>query len=289
MTATIKFISNAVGDGLHNDHNDVGALQQLLLAAGVHVHGGADRRWGKSTAGALSEYQKKKGVPQKARVDLGDELLLKLAMDAKILIPMPGLAGVSGLLQTHKWFADNGIKYQQGAESGGGNRAIYGLEGTRSYAVQTTDSEFRAGPVQMDCTTYVNLMLSIYIQGHAHMAPYEASCKAYGEASNNHCARERYGLQLVNRLEGQFPAQKKVNYFKTADQIIEATRNSAGRLFVLEVGGGSLGGVKHMALYLNGDVYECTTHQPNSACIKRNIALFMANKQAQIIYLFGPR
>jgi hypothetical protein len=141
----------------------------------------------------------------------------------------------------------------------------------------------------MDCTTYVNLMLSIYIQGHAHMAPYEASCKAYGEASNNHCARERYGLQLVNRLEGQFPAQKKVNYFKTADQIIEATRNSAGRLFVLEVGGGSLGGVKHMALYLNGDVYECTTHQPNSACIKRNIALFMANKQAQIIYLFGPR
>ena len=63
MTATIKFISKPVGDGLHNDHNDVGALQQLLLAAGIRVHGGADRAWGKNTAGALREYQKKKRSP----------------------------------------------------------------------------------------------------------------------------------------------------------------------------------------------------------------------------------
>jgi hypothetical protein len=126
-------------------------------------------------------------------------------------------------------------------------------------------------------------------RGNAHGTPYDASCMAYGDLGNNHCARERYGFPLVYRQEGQFPAEKKLNYFKTADQIVEATRNYMGKLFVLEVGGGPLGGVSHMALYFNGDVYECTTHQVGSACIKRNIAVFMANKAGKIIYLFGPR
>jgi hypothetical protein len=44
-----------------------------------------------------------------------------------------------------------------------------------------------------------------------------------------------------------------------------------------------------MALYLGGTVYECTTHQPGSACINRTIEQFMANKTGRIIYLFGPR
>jgi len=61
MASTINFINNAVGDGLHNHWRDVRSLQQLLIAAGVRVHGGADGRWGQGTGDALIEYQKKKG------------------------------------------------------------------------------------------------------------------------------------------------------------------------------------------------------------------------------------
>jgi hypothetical protein len=298
MGATIKFIQHPVGEGLPNRRSDVLALQQLLIAAGINVKGGADGGWGKHTGDALIEYQNKKtpsapnavsASPQKLKVEPGDEILLQMAVDAQIVIPMPIGPGATGLQQTHKWFSDNGIKYQQGAESGGGNRAIYGVEGDKRYAVQQTNFGYYAGPIQMDCTTYVNLMLSIYIQGQVHTAPYDASCKAYGAASNNHCARERYGLPLVYRIEGQGPAQKKQNFFKTADQIVDVTKSSPGKLYVLEVGGGAQGGVSHMAICLGEKIYECTTNQPRSACIDRTVAEFMANKQGKIIYVFGPR
>lgn len=93
----------------------------------------------------------------------------------------------------------------------------------------------------------------------------------------------------MSRLEGQPLKQKKLNYFKTADEITAATGNYAQKLFVLEVGGGAAGGVSHMALFSNGDVYECTNHQPAASCLKRSLAEFMSNKKGKIIYLFGPR
>src|SRR5271157_4444522 len=134
MSATINFIKHAVGDGMHNHHSDVRSLQKLLIAAGIQVQGGADGGWGKHTGDALVEYQKKKGAPEKRQVNPGDDILTQMAADAKIVLPLPAAQGLSGLLQTHKWFTDNGIKYQQGAESGGGNRAIYGVEGDKRYA-----------------------------------------------------------------------------------------------------------------------------------------------------------
>ena len=289
MTATIRLIDHPVGADVHNRPSDVKALQQLLIAAGTHIPGGDDGGWGKHTAAALEQYQEKKAAPVSSRVDPGDDILLKMAMDGQILIPMPSTSGTAGLLQMHKWFVDNQIKYQKGAESGGGTRATYGVEGNRSYAVQTCNARFERGPVQMDCTTYANLMLSVYLQGHIHSAPYDACCKLYGETSNNHCARERYGFPLVCRQEAASPVPKALNYFKTAAQIADACKNSPNRLFVLEVGGGAAGGVSHMALFLGGDVYECTNHQPAAACIKRGLPIFLANKANKIFYLFGPR
>ena len=289
MTAAIRLVNQPVGADVHNHVSDVKALQQLLMAAGIHVPGGDDGGWGKHTATALEQYQKQKGAPVRPHVDPGDDILMKMAMDAKILIPMPGISGITGLLRMHKWFADNQIKYQKGAESGGGNRATYGVDGNKNYAVQTCNGRFERGPIQMDCTTYANLMMSVYLQGHIHSQPYDASCKAYGETSNNHCARERYGFPLVCRQEAQFPVPNVLNFFKTADQINAACKNSPTRLFALEVGGGLAGGVSHMALYLGGDVYECTNHQPTAACIKRSLPIFASNKVGKIFYLFGPR
>jgi hypothetical protein len=99
-------------------------------------------------------------------------------------------------------------------------------------------------------------------------------------------------LPPVYRVEGTGPTRKQLNFFKTEDQIVEATQNSQGRVFVLEVGSGPQGGISHMAIYLggkNGGVYECTTNQPNSACIDRKLSEFLAHKQGKIFYLFGPR
>jgi hypothetical protein len=158
------------------------------------------------------------------------------------------------------------------------------------------------GPVQMDCTTYVNLMVSIYLFGDARNAHYDADCSKFGGDSDFHCARDRYGYKRVNRSEKQGKAEKQLGYFTKAEQVLTATEQGPERLYVLEVGSPRdvkgkdkqgdevtvmhVGGVTHMALLYNKRVYECTTHQPGAACIDRTIEKFMTNKRT--VYLFEP-
>ena len=53
----------------------------------------------------------------------------------------------------------------------------------------------------MDCTTYANLMLSVYLYGNAHNPAYDGDCRKIGEVSSFHCARDRYGFMIVNRRD----------------------------------------------------------------------------------------
>jgi hypothetical protein len=280
-----------VGAGGVNFGEDVAHLQQLLIAAGETVPGGADGRWGTGTAGALKRFQKKhagRGVKEVPCLLPGDHALLVMAWKAGILIPMPGKGGMPGVQKLHDWFRGQGVKYNSGAEDGGGNRAIWGVHGDPRYAVQLTNRKFLAGPIEMDCTTYVNLMLSVYVTGHCHAAPYAASCSAFGGIGDNHCARDRYHLPLVERTVGTGASAKKVRHFETTAQISQALARDSGGLYALEVAHAGTGSVSHMVLYRNGLVYECTTHQTASACISRPIEKFGAHKAGKIFYMFGP-
>ena len=291
MTATRQFVTARVGDGGVKRGSQVAALQQLLLAAGMDVPGGADGGWGDNTAKALEAFQKKhaqQGVPVRRYVEAGDYCLLLMAWDAEILIPMPGKTGMAGVKEMHEWFSKRSTPYNAGAEKGAGDRAIYGVSGRSDYAVQTTSMQYLAGPVEMDCTIYVNLMLSIYSSGCAHAAPYDASCASFGAVSTLHCARDRYSYPLVRRQVGEGKDAKSVGAFSDADQIRSAA-SARGSLYVLEVGEGKSGAVKHMTLLYDDTVYECTTGQSGSSCISRSLDQFMENKKGKIIYLFGPR
>lgn len=288
MAATKKLLSRRVGEGGVKHGSDVKNLQDLLLAAGQPVEGGADGDWGDKTKNALEAYQKKcnrLSISVRPYVEPEDLVLMCMAGDANILVPLFGGQRTLGCSKLQQWFENKRIKYNAGAERGEGNRAIYGVEGWTQYAVQTTDGRFKRGPVEMDCTTYVNLMLSVFLQGHAHSSPYDASCKDFGGTSAQHCARDRYNFPLVRRVEDG----KTYNFFKTAEQIKQATRLHHDKLFVMEVGRGSAGAVKHMSLLYNDVAYECTTGQPQHACVGRSLETFMENKSDAIIYLFGPR
>jgi hypothetical protein len=271
MPATFEFISRTVGDknsvGVKatNRRSDVKALQQLLMAAGETVEGGDDGGWGQKTGDALESFQRKharQGLTPKRFVEPGDYVLLLLAWRANILVPMPGHAGMAGVLAMHKWFVDNLIKYNSGAENGAGNRVTYGLEGDTRYGVQRTSAKWLKGPVEMDCTTYVNLMLAIYGSGHIHSAPYDGLCP-FGGTSATHCGRDRYQLPLIRRsVTDKAGKASPVNYFATAEQITAATQSDPSGLYVIEVALGGSGYVKHMGLLHNGTVYECTTSNP---------------------------
>lgn len=292
MPATRKFIEHPVGDKAINKSGDVRALQRLLIAAGETLEGGVDGNWGDKTAKALASFQSrhhKEGLKPKRLVTPGEYSLLLMAWRAGILIPMPGKAGMPGVLAMQEWFTKGLIKYNAGAEKGQGNRAIWGLDGDPRYCVQTTSGHFAKGPVEMDCTTYVNLMISIFMNGHAHTAPYDARCSAFGGTSPAHCGRDRYGLPLVSRqitVKAGTPAT--VNYFETAEQLAAATASDTNGLYVIEVAATGTGSVSHMTLLHNGTVYECTTGQSGSSCIQRSIADFAKLKKGKIYYLFGP-
>ncbi len=291
MAATRKFLSLSVGKGQKNHKDDVRALQQLLLAAGEVVPGGADGGWGDKTLGALTSFQKKNltnGAKLSDSVDPEDYCLMLLAWKADILIPMPGKSGMPGIETMHKWFVDKKIKYNAGAEKGGGNRAVYGVSWRTDYAFQLTSLMLQTGPVEMDCTTYVNMMLSIYTSGNVHNAPYEASCANFGGVSNVHCARDRYLLPLVRRKVSDGKKETTANYFASAEQIEAAVKDDPTGLYAMEVAAGGAGSVTHMVLLHDGTVYECTTGQSGAACIDRSLADFAKNKVGKIFYLFGP-
>jgi len=296
MAATKKFIRARVGDKGANGPRDVLAVQQLLVAAGEQVPGGADGKWGSNTAKALDLFQKRQlatgtKLPLRPYVEPDDYCLLLMAYRANILIPLKGKTGLGGIKDLHEWFNSQTIKYNAGADKGRGNRAIYGMDGRTDYAVQTISRGFYAGPVEMDCTTYVNLMLSIYLNGQAHGVPYDADCSKFGGISTVHCARDRYRLPLVQRTIGTGKAPGKAGFFETAEQIRLALVDSGTGLFVLEVGAGEKGGVTHMALLVGNpyfEVYECTTKQKGSACIQRSLEAFLENKKGVPIYMFGP-
>jgi hypothetical protein len=309
MGATKKFIREKVGADGKNSSADVRALQQLLIAAGEIIKGGDNGKWDKDTAAALQSFQtsvRKQypdltlAVPIRPYVEPGDHVLLMMAWKGQMLIPLPYKRSWNGVKELHEWFVTNDIKYNSGADKGGGNRANYGVDKHPDYAVQTTNKRFARGPVQMDCTTYVNLMLSIYLFGDAHNARYDADCSKFGGDSEFHCARDRYGYMRVNRPERQGKVEKQLGYFTRTDQILAATEEDPDRLYALEVGSPRdvkakdkegdevtvmhVGGVTHMALLYKGRVYECTTHQPRAACIDRTVKEFMANKRT--VYLF---
>jgi hypothetical protein len=283
---TVEFTQKAVGPGCVNQAGDVWTVQQLLRAAGQTV--GVDGGWGGNTADGLQAFRTRQvtpGLRAPAALKPNDELLLAMAEKADLLVPLSGFSGISGVRDTHQWFKQKKTRYNEGAQFGRGDRALWGVHGDACFVVQTIKGGFSAGPVEMDCTIYVNLMASIYLRGDAHGGSYVADCSAFGGITERHLARERYGFPLVRRTVGG----KSVNYFATALEIAEATKTAPASLYVLEVGGGRQGGVSHMALLSGFTVYECTTGQAGSSCIDRSLEDFMASKTGKIIYLFGPR
>lgn len=287
MACTRRFIGSTVGVKGANLKGDVRSLQELLIAAGIPVKGGADGGWGDGTRTALGqavEMLPAGTAPVKDLVAPGDYLLLYLAWKAGILIPLPRKAGIAGVLALHDRFVAEGTRYNAGAEKGAGNRAVWGVHDRLDYAVQTTSGRFHAGPIEMDCTTYVNLMLSVYASGHCHNDPYAASCANFGGVSPTHCARDRYGMALVTRKAGSAEAR----HFEGAAQIADAVGTRTDKLFAIEVATKGTGMVTHMVLLYDGKVYECTTGQTASACIVRPLAEFCASKTNKIYYVFGP-
>jgi len=299
-SGTLRIINESVGKHQRNAPDDVASVQELLRAAGENI--GVDRQWGEKSQAALIAFQKRRlttaplGTFPNGRVQdalsVGSPVLSLLAYEAGVLLPVVGEKGIEGFQRMHDWLVANKVQYQAGAEKGNGNRAVWGLFGNSRLAIQTTGPErcFR-GPILLDCTTYTNMMMAIYHEGHLH-GSYKAALDETGGGSTKteHLGKSRWGYELLSCPSNPKPR----NYHRTTEEILAATTSRQDKLFQLEVGStlkGIPGFVRHMALMYGQTVYECTPKPllHGSACISRPLSEFMKNKTASIIYLFAEK
>jgi len=291
MAASRKVIHKRIGiGGTHGSgpDNDVRVIQTLLKATN-QVVGSLDGRWGKHTEDALRTFQTMNGLQSTGFIEPNDDTLIKLLDKAGILITLPGTKDIAAMIRLHDWFKSKHVAYEwEAAHKGGGTRAYYGLDGNSKYVVQTNHTLFEEGPLKMNCTTYVNLMLSVYATGTAHQHPYDADCSKYGGKQNKHLANDRYGLPLVTRMNNG----KEVRYFSDAEQIQDAVNTSS--VYVLEIDHDRAKGVAHMALLTNNNVYESTNLNGYDCdtCMSTSLDAYIERQQRRnkgtIYYLFGP-
>ncbi len=288
MSATRKVIHGRVGVGAKHGaavHSDVKIIQNLLVGAKQLPKGANDGRWGTQTEKALRNFQTTHGLESTGFVDPNDDTLVNLLDEAGILITLPGSKGIAGVMRLHDWFRSHHVAYEkEAAMKTGGTRAYYGLDGEEDYVVQTNHTIFEEGPLKMNCTTYVNLMLSVYSTGAAHDEPYDADCSMYGGTANVHLAKDRYELPLVTRVSGG------ARFFTDADQIRAAVNSHS--VYVIEIDHVRAKGVAHMVLLTNNQVYEATNLNGYicETCISSDLDSF-CDRQSQkgtIFYLFGP-
>lgn len=126
---------------------------------------------------------------------------------------------------------------------------IWGFEGRPSWAVATTlDRCFSSDvPISLNCTSFANLMLSVWMQGNAHRTPYDASQMVGGDDPLG----ARYALHAVNDNEIVF-----LGYCFDVDGI---RRNAQpNRLYYIGLCD-SNGMIKHDTVFLNGKFYESNT------------------------------
>ena len=304
----LAFTERKVGPGCANTFWDVKTVQQLLKAAGESP-GAADGYWSDkpkgATKNALQSFMNKYGSPEQRRTNVlepNDGLLLRMAQLGKLIIPLSGKKGIDGVKETHRWLRNQGIKYNKGADKTpyqGDGRALWGVQGTRGCIIQVRQGGFEhASPIELECTLYVNLMVSVYLYGDAH-TNYNAHTGA-ATSEDKHLCQEFYAFPLLTRgsLHYFMSEEKKGTLSeaatRTAAQITEATSAAPSSLYVIEVGGAAQGRMSHMALLQDSRVYECTTGQTGSACIDSPLETFVARvfttKAHKVpLYIFGPK
>lgn len=273
---TFPIIKGRVGgEGGAKNGNDVKRINQLLRMAGYLKGSEDDKVWGKKSEKALEEfYNRHKNMTRVSAtyIDPKDpfDFLCTLAHEAGVLIPLPAnLRSASALRLFFETCVARRFKYgwtRNGKALNGGTRTIWGFEGRKGWAISTVNdgtgkyffaSEF---PATLNCTSFANLMMSVWLTGNAHEKPYDASQMVGGFDPLGW----RYYMQAINDNKLIFEG-----YCFDVDAVVNCVQPN--RLYYLGMCEKDDGIITHDTVVLNGEVYECNlTQEP--AVYKTKIA-----------------
>jgi hypothetical protein len=272
---TFPIISKRVGEGGQTSGDDVKRINQLLRLAGyLKVKLDKEDKWVDASEEALINFYKVWGIgPVKKYIEKNDRFddLLALAQVAGVLIKLPaGLRSASALTALYDRCRSANYPYAwkdvaKNVVYGGGTKVIWGFEDRPSWAVVTTPPLDKCCfsstlPISLNCTSFANLMLSVWKQGNAHSQPYDASQMGDGYDDN---LGSRYALHPVH--DGNLFHE---GYCHDVDAIKQKAQ--PGRLYYLGLCGPGLTTIAHDVVLLDGFVYECN-HDKATAVYKTKI------------------
>lgn len=263
MGATFKIINSRVGEGGQTRGIEVKRIQQLLTLAGCDP-GPVTGEWNPATKKAWMDFQASLNWgPVKPCIEREDPYfrLFTLAYTAGVLLDLPNnLRSKSAALALYQTCRERNIPYGWADNGGhvynGGTRSVWGFEGNPGYAVaargrSTETAEFDlCVPFTLNCTAFANLMLSVWMQGNAHSAPYDFSQQVGGfnPLALRYGMREAPGFYVLNP-----PGLYKD--LKTIESVVEP-----GRIYYLG-SADNRGFIFHDMILIDGLVYECNTYQ----------------------------
>src|SRR5262245_43396825 len=300
MSATLRVISRRVGVGGQTHGIEALRIQQLLCRAAMLDESDISSIWSSAATDALKDFQAYCKVPEPARMPYilpsdSFRLLIRLCEGAGVLLPAPvGRTRAAAFLEFFGASSRTNVPYGWSG-AGSANRMAFGLDGNPGYIVFTTNSkQFDLGdvPIAMNCTSFSNLAMSIWLRGNAHAAPYDSSQNSGGFVGLG----TRYGLDyLVNPNAASSGDAKTVTasahltaddcntYFYSAEDVLALTK--PGELYYLQWCRKPSGFGHHDTVLLDGYVYE--TNIPRPALRKTRLAQRLAHTR-DALRLMGP-
>lgn len=309
--------SGTVGQGGANSYPDVFMVQLLLYAADVLPQEGVDHIYkpGGETAKALLKFQEQWNDAVSEEFCLsrtnkhepltllqpGDEWLLRMAAKAQILIPVPGVGDYRGIDELHEWMVSKGLQYEVKADYEGNNsRSFWPIAGNPDLAIQLqlhgarnaaeavakmTKYYINPGPIKINCTTYANMMLAVYLFGTLDQPRYKPWVGEFGgEGKQGHLAQKRYEFELIKPPEGG-------DHFTSDAQILGVAEN--WEIYTMEIGNEPNHGTGHYAILHNGVVYESYNANPGHSASDWGLAEYFRQRLTTTykrwVYLFGQR
>jgi hypothetical protein len=259
--ATFPIITKRLGEGGVKQGVEVKRIQQLLARTGHNPKSNLDGGWGgatSTTAKAWIKYQESKGWIAKPYLDPIDaeDRLLCLAADAKVVMFICSwLRSNSATAFLTEMCRSSGIPYgwvKDGQTYGGGTKMAWGFDQRPNFLVFTLPGGVGSAgfdvnspePRALNCTSYSNLMLSVWRQGNAHTSPYDASQAVGGLGAQ---LGQRYGMAEIRTS-----ANKMV--FTDLAELKGKLQNDV--MYHLAWARASDGFSTHDTVVINGVVYE---------------------------------
>lgn len=268
MAATFPIISKRVEENASKSSPDAKRIQQLLVRTGHHSKSACDGIWNEKSIDGWVAYQKSKGWTPKKHVDAMDpeDRLAWLALDANVIMWIPeGLRSLSAVKSFTEICIGFGIPYGW-KDHGGGTKMAWGFD-QREWAVIFTrpggrkTAEFDVDspePRALNCCSFANLLLSLWMRGDVHGVPYDSSQNVGGERMQ---VGERFGLPEVMNRSGE-------KVFDNLDEIKSVlVRDRIYHLALCRDAKGTF--TKHDTILINGEVYQANvpSASPNAGAV----------------------